>query len=170
VKITTYTIEYLIRGKRGGNIVTHSYRVYFFHLVWSTKNREPWIDSEVKERLYKYLSGIARKYDGSIVEIGGMPDHIHMLLRVVSSDKFSYLIRGLKASSSLWVHKAFPNLQSFAWQEGYSSFTVSYSSLERAREYIKNQEEHHKSQSFDDEYRFLLRSHDVIYDEKFVLG
>jgi len=150
--------------------MTHSYRIHFFHLIWSTKNRTPWIDKELQDRLYPYLGGIIKSHKGRLLEIGGMPDHIHLLIELGVLDKFSYFIRDLKASSSLWIHKNFDNLKKFAWQEGYASVSVSYSALNKVRGYIQNQERHHASLSFDEEYVNLLQYHQVNFDERFVLG
>jgi len=99
-----------------------------------------------------------------------MPDHIHLLIELCMLDKFTHFIRDLKASSSLWIHKTFPQLIEFAWQEGYASLSVSYSAIDKVRDYIRNQEQHHTSQSFDQEYDKLLKHHRVTYDERFVLG
>ncbi|NGX58040.1 MAG: hypothetical protein K940chlam3_00941 [Chlamydiae bacterium] len=150
--------------------MTHSYRVHFFHLIWSTKNRSPWINKQFQSNLFPYLGGIIRTHKGKLIEIGGMPDHIHMLIELSSLDKFSSVIRDIKASSSRWVHKKYPDLINFAWQEGYGSFSVSYSALEHVRSYIKNQEKHHSHMSFDEEYTRFLKLHQINYDERFVLG
>ena len=104
------------------------------------------------------------------MEIGGMPDHIHMLLELSLLDKFSHLIRDLKSCSSLWIHQTFPQKKEFAWQEGFGSFSVSFSAIEKIKEYIRNQEQHHESQTFDQEYLKLLKCHNIPYDERFVLG
>ena len=102
--------------------MTHSYRVHYFHLIWSTKNRTPWIEGEMQERLYPYLGGIIKNHKGKLIEIGGMPDHIHMLIELSLLDKFSHFIRDLKSCSSLWIHQTFPQKREFAWQEGYGFF------------------------------------------------
>jgi putative transposase len=150
--------------------MTHSYRVHYFHLIWSTKNRTPWIDKEIQERLYPYLGGITKNHKGKLIEVGGMSDHIHMLIELSFIDKFSHFIRDLKSCSSLWIHQTFPQKKDFAWQEGYGSFSVSFSALEKVRDYIRNQEKHHEHQSFDQEYLKLLEHHRIQYDERFVLG
>ncbi len=150
--------------------MTHSYRLHFFHLIWSTNKRRPLIDDEVQPKLYAYMGGIIKSYSGALMQIGGMQDHVHLLVELSRLDKFSDLIRDTKASSSLWIHKNFPHLKDFAWQEGYGSFSVSYSSLESVQRYIKNQTKHHKTMSFEDEYRKLLDRHNVAYDERFIFG
>ena len=150
--------------------MTHSYRIHYFHLIWSTKNRTPWIDEEIQKRLYSYLGGIINKHKGKLIEIGGMPDHIHMLIELSFIDKFSYFIRELKSSSSLWIHQTFPHKKNFAWQEGYGSFSVSFSALKKVQNYIQNQEKHHIQESFDQEYIKFLKGHHIEYDKRFVLG
>ena len=120
--------------------MTHSYRLYYFHLIWSTKQRIPNISPEVQSRLYPYLGAITRNHSGKLLEIGGMSDHVHLLIELSLLDKFSHFIRDLKASSSQWIHKNFPNLHDFAWQEGFGSFSVSCSALQGVHKYIQNQE------------------------------
>jgi putative transposase len=129
-----------------------------------------WIDSEMQSRLYSYLGGIVKNHNGKLIEIGGMSDHIHILLELSLLDKFSHLLRDLKSCSSLWIHQTFPLKKEFAWQEGFGSFSVSFSSLEKIREYIRNQERHHANQTFDQEYLKFLKCHNIQYDERFVLG
>lgn len=150
--------------------MTHSYRIHFFHFVWSTKQRRPQISTDVQSRLYPYMGAIIRNHSGKLLEIGGMSDHIHLLIELSTLDKFSHFVRDLKASSSLWIHQNFLNLNDFAWQEGYGSFTVSYSALESMQKYIQNQEKHHATMSFEEEYLKLLNLHHIKYDERFVLG
>ncbi len=150
--------------------MTHSYRLHYFHLIWSTKGRLPSITPDVQSRLYPYLGAITRNHSGKLLEIGGMSDHVHLLIELSLLDKFSHFIRDLKASSSQWIHKNFSNLHEFAWQEGYGSFSVSYSALQDVKKYIQNQEQHHATMSFEDEYLKFLKLHYVKYDERFVLG
>lgn len=150
--------------------MTHSYRVHFFHLIWSTKKRVPYITKEVQQRLYPYLAAIAMENSSSILEIGGMADHIHLLLELSNPDSFTDCIRNLKACSSLWIHKNFPQLKDFSWQEGFGSFSVSYSTIPNVKAYIKNQEKHHSSMTFDEEYKRFLKLHNIKFDERFVLG
>lgn len=97
-------------------------------------------------------------------------NHVHLLISLNTLDKFSFLIRDIKAKSSLWLHNNFSQYSHFLWQEGYASFTVSYSSLDSVRNYIENQEYHHKKFSFDQEYLQLLEKHQLKFDNRFVLG
>lgn len=150
--------------------MTHSYRLHYFHIIWSTKQRIPLINPEIQPRLYQYLGAITKNHSGKLLEIGGMPAHVHLLVELSMLDKFSHLIRDLKASSSLWVHKNFPVINNFAWQEGYGSFSVSYSALQDVQKYIQHQEQHHAKMSFEEEYAKFLKLHQVKYDDRFVLG
>jgi len=149
--------------------MTHTYRVHFFHFIWSTKGRIPWITDQIQERLYSYIGGTVRSQNANLLAIGGMNDHVHLLVQFNDIDTLSAFVRDIKANSSAWIHKNFPSTP-FEWQQGYGSFTVSYSGLDKAKEYIQNQAQHHKEISFDKEYRKFLHLHGVQYDERFVLG
>lgn len=124
----------------------------------------------MQSRLYPYLGAIIKNHSGKLLEIGGMPDHVLLLVELSNLDKFSHFVKDVKASSSLWMHKNFPKINEFAWQEGFGSFSVSYSALEQVRKYIQNQKSHHATMSFEEEYLKFLKLHNVKYDEKFVLG
>ena len=144
--------------------MAHSFRIHLFHFIWSTKQRSPKISPDIQSRLYSYMGAIIRNNSGKLLEIGGMPDHVHLLIELSNLDKFSHFVRDVKASSSLWIHKNFSNLQDFAWQEGYGSFSVSL------KKYIQNQEQHHATMSYEEEYLKFLKLHNIKYDERFVLG
>lgn len=150
--------------------MTHSYRSHYFHLIWSVKNRNNWIVQEIQPWLYAYIGGIIKNDKNILLSIGGMADHIHLLISFNSVDKFSSLIRDIKAKSTLWVHDNFPQYSFFSWQEGYASFSVSHSSLDKVMNYIENQEQHHTKFTFEEEYLQLLKKHNLKFDERFVLG
>lgn len=149
--------------------MTHTFRVHFFHLIWSTRKRSPCIDPCVQPRLYAYIGGILKKHDGSLLAVGGMPDHVHLLVELSNPDDFTGLIRDIKSCSSSWLRNQFSGFRDFGWQQGYGSFSVSYSQLDAVKTYIKNQETHHISQTFDAEFLGFLTKHCVAYDERFVL-
>ena len=138
------------------------------HIVFSTKHREALITPELVPRLYGYLGGIARGADSPVVAIGGVPDHVHILVSLGRRTCVADLVRDLKANSSGWIHEEFAGLVKFAWQAGYGAFAVSKSNVEAGKAYIANQEEHHKKQTFKDEYREFLRRHEIEWDEKYV--
>jgi len=145
-----------------------TYSQLLLHIVFSTKGRTPWITDEVSERLYPYIGGIVRAEKGVLYDIGGVEDHVHMYLRWRPDGLVSDLMRTIKARSSKWVHDTFPALGAFAWQEGYSVFTVSKSQEEAVKKYIAGQTEHHTKEDFKSELLRILRAHRVEFDEKYV--
>ena len=138
------------------------------HFVFSTKGREPWIGDEWADRLYGYIGGIAHAEKCQLLAAGGMPDHIHLLISVARTIALADLMRVVKANSSKWVHETFPTHGAFAWQEGYSVFSVSKSQEEIVKKYIAGQAEHHKKEDFKSELLRILRAHGVECDQKHV--
>src|SRR5512140_1650514 len=122
----------------------------YFDIVFSTKNREPWLDEDWQGLVHPYLGGCLRGLGGVAEEVGGTADHVHILASLNATHCLSDLVRDLKHSSSAWLHKEMRR-SAFAWQEGYGAFTVSASQLTRVREYVRNQAEHHRQLSFQDE-------------------
>ena len=145
-----------------------SYTALHYHLVWSTKERRPQITADISERLYAFIGGIIRDEKGTLLAVGGTPDHIHLLVRWRPDGSLSNLLRDIKTRSSRWAHEAIERSE-FRWQDGYSGFTVSRSALDDVRSYIERQEEHHRHRSFEEELR-ALRAHGVEFDEKYVFG
>jgi len=142
-----------------------SHTHFLFHIIFATKGRLPMIGSWEPE-LYKYLAGIVKNHSGEAIEIGGMPDHAHILARLALKTSFPDFMRELKAGSSRWVRSNY--LPTFSWQRRYGAFTVSESVSEAVRKYIRSQKEHHSKQTFEDEYRALLRRHRIDFDEKYL--
>ena len=145
---------------------THSSLQY--HLVFSTKNRARHIDVGWQPRLHEYLGGIIRTMGGISLVVGGVRDHVHMLVTLKPVHRISDVLRDLKKSSSKWVHDEIGQRE-FAWQEGYGAFTVSRSNIPSVKKYIEHQEDHHRKRSFRDEYRELLRRHGVEFDERYLV-
>ena len=145
-----------------------SFAAVYVHVVFSTKNREPTIHSDWSERLFEYIGGIVRNRKCELLSAGGMPDHVHLLISLGRECSLADLLRDLKANSSRWVHDEFPGNQGFAWQSGYGAFSVSASKLDPVKKYIEDQRRHHASQSFQDEFRELLRRHELTWDERYV--
>lgn len=145
-----------------------TYSQLLLHIVFSTKERTPWITPDVADRLYPYIGGIVRAEKGVLYDIGGIEDHVHLYLRWRPDGAVSDLMRTVKARSSKWIHDAFPNLGAFAWQEGYGVFSVSKSQEEAVKKYIAGQAEHHKKEDFKSELLQILRAHGVEFDEKYV--
>lgn len=149
--------------------MANTYTSLHYHIVFSTKRREPWLTDDVRERLWPYLGGIARE-DGMIaLEIGGMADHAHLLFSIPPGVALSKAVQLIKGGSSHWIKDAFPALAAFAWQDGYGAFSVSHSQLNQVREYIRDQAEHHRTRTFAEEYRAFLERHDVEFDERYLL-
>jgi REP element-mobilizing transposase RayT len=138
------------------------------HVVFSTKGRQAWISADIAERLYSYIGGIVRAEKGVLYDAGGIEDHVHLYLRWRTDGCISDLMRAVKARSTLWIHDTFPKLSEFAWQEGYSVFSVSKSQESAVKKYIANQAEHHKKEDFKSELLKLLRMHGVEFDERYV--
>jgi putative transposase len=145
-----------------------TYSQLLLHIVFSTKGRTPWITADVAERLYAYIGGIVRAEKGVLYTIGGVEDHVHLYLRWRADSSISDLMRTVKARSSKWIHGTLPKLRDFAWQEGYSVFSVSKSQDDTVKRYIANQREHHRETDFRNELLKLLRAHGVEVDERYV--
>lgn len=145
-----------------------TYSQILLYIVFSTKERAPWINAEVAQRLYSYIGGIVRGEHGVLIEIGGVEDHVHLYLRWRPDMCVSDLMRVVKSRSNRWIHDEFPALRPFAWQEGYSVFSVSKSQEDAVKRYIVGQEEHHKKEDFKSELLRILRVHGVEFDQRYV--
>jgi REP element-mobilizing transposase RayT len=128
------------------------------------------INEDVEERLYPYLGGIARENKMKAIAIGGVADHVHMLLSLPSTLSLAKAEQLLKGGSSLWMHSEFPQIRDFDWQEGYGGFSIGVSQVASTIEYIKNQKAHHKKISFEEEYRSFLKKHGIEFDERYLFG
>jgi len=148
--------------------MAQTYSNILLHIVFSTKNRDPVIDQELRPRLYEYIGGIVRGEKGMLHEIGGTDDHVHMLLRWRTDEAVATLLRNLKSHSSGWIHKTMPKQSGFWWQAGYGVFSVSQSQLRKVKAYIQGQEEHHRHRAFKEEFVALLKAHSIDYDERYI--
>jgi len=148
--------------------MAHTYLCLLYHVVFSTKDRRPFIKPEIEASVWRYMVGIAKKNNFHIWEAGGMPDHIHLLMVLPSDMDLAKAVQLVKGGSSLWISRQ--HVPHFQWQKGFSAFTVSHSLMEKTKMYIRNQKSHHKKMGFEAEYRLLLERHGVKYDEKYLLG
>ena len=139
-----------------------------YHIVFSTKNREPIITKPIRADLFKYIGGIIRAEGGTLLEIGGMSDHIHLVVRFKAEPSVATMVKIIKSKSSKWLNDQPKRPGRFEWQRGYAAFTVSVSQLESVRTYVRNQEQHHRRKTFQDEFRLLLEKHGVVYDERYL--
>jgi len=129
-----------------------SYVSSYFHCVFSTRERRPLISPELQERLWPYLGGIARQNEMKAIEIGGVSDHIHILLSLPSTLSIAKAMQLIKGGSSKWVHDSFPEHRLFGWQVKYGAFAVCVSLLDRPIRYIRRQAEHHRQMTFQEEF------------------
>ena len=141
----------------------------YVHIVFSTKNRQPFlIEKDFRSRTHAYLCGICSNLGSPSLQTGGIRDHVHALCRLGKTSDVANLIRDLKRDSSKWVKEECPSLGGFYWQNGYGAFSVSPSHVEPLIRYIANQEEHHKKESFQDEFRRLCKKYGLEIDERYV--
>jgi len=150
--------------------MANTYTSLHYHIIFSTKNRERWITTDIEQRIWEYLGGIAKQNDVKALQIGGVDDHVHLVLGIPPTLSISKVLQLLKGGSSKWVHDTFPALAAFEWQDGYGAFTVSKSQLPEVIEYVKNQREYHRVRTFQEEYRAFLEKHGIEYDERYLLG
>ena len=143
-----------------------TYLSLHYHIVFATKHRHALIDAEWRGRLHAYLGGIVKGHGGIPESIGGVEDHVHLLLGLRATHKLSDFMRDLKAVSSGWVHDEIL-LHSFEWQEGYAAFTVGARERAMVRTYIENQEAHHRKESSADELRRMLEEAGIAYDPRY---
>jgi putative transposase len=138
-----------------------------FHLIFGTKNHERLMGAEWRSRLHAYMGGILVSLEVVPEMVGGVEDHVHILAGLSATHRLADVLREVKSASSRWVHEEM-QLPAFAWQEGYGAFTVSASQREIVRRYIAEQEEHHRTRSFREEYLELLEKSGVVFDSRYV--
>jgi len=137
-----------------------SYGNLLYHLVFSNKERRPLITAGAKPRLREYVRAIVRDEEGELLEVDGVEDHLHMLVRLRPARAVADAMRIIKSNSSKWMNETFRTAQRFAWQEGYAAFSVSQSQVPRLLAYIRGQEKHHRKVDFHAELIALLRKWD----------
>jgi putative transposase len=150
--------------------VSHSYVSALYHCVFSTKERRNTITKELQERLWPYMGGIARESNMRSLAIGGVEDHVHLLLSIPSTLSIAKAMQLIKGASSKWVHDTFSQYQQFEWQEGYGAFSIGISQVPDTKAYISNQREHHRTKSFQEEFIAFLEKHGIEYDPRYVWG
>lgn len=141
----------------------------YLHIIFHTKPKTTNLLSDDLPRVHQYLAGIVKNKGGKPVAVGGMPDHVHMLVSLPKTMALADFVRVVKAEASRWLKTIDPHYYgAFAWQDGYGAFSVSSSVLPKVVEYIRNQQEHHKVRSFIDEYKEFLKAYDIDYDERYL--
>ncbi len=148
--------------------MAHTFTRLLVHVVFSTNDRRPFIDAELKDRLLPYIGGIAAELGSRVLAGNAVPDHVHLLISLPATAAISDVLRVIKTNSSRWVHETWPTRSEFGWQTGYGAFSVSESNTDRLRQYIANQEQHHRTISFKEEFLALLDKHNIDYDERYL--
>jgi putative transposase len=150
--------------------MANTYSSLHYHVIFSTKNREPWLLPNIEQRVWRFIGGIARKHRMTALQVGGVEDHIHALVTAPPTIAPSQIAQFLKGDSSKWIHEEFSTLRNFGWQDGYGAFTVSKSNIPNVIKYIQNQREHHRNKTFQEEYLEFLRENGIEYDERYLWG
>jgi len=146
----------------------NTYTQIHLQFVFAVKYRDGLIHASFKEELYKYISGIIQNHNHKLLAINGMPDHIHILIGMRPTQSISDLLQDIKGSSSKWINeKKFLRVK-FEWQEGYGAFSYSKSQVNEVIKYIQNQETHHKTKTFREEYINFLEAFEIEYDERYI--
>ena len=148
--------------------MAHTYTSLLSHVIFSTKDRAPTLDADLKLRLFPYMGGIVRDLGGAALSINGPTDHVHILASLPATITLADFVGKVKANASGWVRKTFAGRREFKWQTGYGAFSVSVSQRDKVLTYIANQEEHHRKVSFKEEFIGFLKKHGIAYDERYV--
>jgi putative transposase len=148
--------------------MAHTFTNLLTHIIFSTKDRAPYIDAELKPEIHAYLGGMVREIKGKAYIINGTADHVHLLVSLPPTIALSEAMKIIKANSSRWVGDKWRSRRDFGWQTGYGAFSVSKSNVPGVIKYIQNQEEHHRKISFKEELIEFLRKHEIEYDERYI--
>ncbi len=149
-------------------LMSHTFSDLVTHIVFGTQDRLPLIDSELRRELHAYLGGIVHNLGGIPLTIGGVADHVHMLVELKPKVPVADAVGKIKANSSNWVHTFGGMRRRFFWQKGYSAFSVSRSNVKRVQRYIESQEQHHRHVTFQEEYVRFLKEYGIAYDERYI--
>jgi REP element-mobilizing transposase RayT len=150
--------------------MSHTYTNHLYHGVYSTKERRPWLEPNMISQLASVIGRIVHDRNGNLLAFNAMPDHVHLLAMIPPAAAVSTVFRDVKAISTNWIKETFPHMRDFAWQGGYSSFTVGMATLEQATQYIRNQQNHHQTRTFEEELISLLEQCGIQYDPRYVFG
>ncbi len=142
----------------------HSYVSCLMHVVFSTKDRRRLITPTMQSKLWPYLGGIARNNKMKALQVGGVEDHVHLLLSLPATLDVAKAVQLLKGNSSKWIHQTFPDQRGFEWQEGYGAFSIGVSGVADTIAYIENQAEHHRRVTFEEELAAILRKHALEFE------
>ncbi|MCD4727852.1 MAG: IS200/IS605 family transposase [Pirellulales bacterium] len=139
-----------------------------YHVIFSTRSREQFIVPEIRNELHHYMGGIIKGEGGVLIQAGGTSDHIHIVIRLKPVHALSEMMQKIKGNSSKWINEHQRLNNKFAWQVGYGAFTVSESQIQAVIRYVREQEAHHRKQTFKKEFDWILKRHRVEYDERYI--
>lgn len=148
--------------------MARTYTNLLTHIIFSTKGRQRFITDEIKPRLHSYIGGIVRELHGTAYSVGGVSDHVHLLVSMPPAISISDAVRTIKTNSTRWIKQQDDALSNFEWQSGYGAFSVSQSNMNDVVKYIAEQDEHHRTQTFQEEYLTFLKRHGIEYDNRYV--
>ncbi len=143
-----------------------SYSAIWYHVIFATRGRHPYLTKEIRSPVHGYMHGVIARMGGLASAIGGIEDHVHVMMRLPQDVAVADCMRVLKSGTSGWIHKNFRGAREFSWQGGYSAFSVSVSQRARAERYIADQQDHHRVRTTSEELREFLDRHGVPYDER----
>ena len=149
-------------------MMANTYTQLYFHIVFAVQGRSNLISKEWKNELYKYITGIVSNKGQRMLQINGMPDHVHILMGTKANCNLSDIVRDLKANSSKWINEKQFIRGKFSWQTGFGAFTVSQSQLDKIIDYIVHQEQHHQKKSFKEEYIDFLKAYKIEYKDEYL--
>ncbi|MEZ6143551.1 MAG: IS200/IS605 family transposase [Zavarzinella sp.] len=148
--------------------MSQTYSLVYIHVVFSTKDRFPFLHSEIRARVHAYLATIARQHGCAPVEVGGMADHVHLAIRLSRTITIAKLVEELKTDSSKWIKTLSPTMDKFSWQRGYGCFSVGPADIQNLQKYIQEQEVHHKTKTFQDEFLRFCTKYGIELNEAFI--
>lgn len=138
------------------------------HVVFSTKNREPFITPEIEPELFAYIGGILKNHESRLMDAGGTADHVHLLLSQSKNVSLSALLKDVKKDSSSWIKTKGIRFRNFHWQDGYGAFSIGQSQIPELKKYIASQKEHHRKRSFQEEIVAFLEEFGIAYDKRYL--
>ena len=138
------------------------------HVIFSTKNREPFITPEIESELFAYMGGILKNHESRLLDAGGTADHVHLLVSQSKNMSISSLMKDVKKDSSLWIKTKGSEFRNFHWQDGYGAFSIAKSDSREWKKYIAGQEEHHRKRTFKEELIDVLEEYGIVYDERYL--
>jgi len=154
--------------KKNGWLIMSTFSNLLFHIVYSTKYRKPTIHAHWQGDLYGYIGGIVRDQKGTLLKIGGVEDHVHLLVKLSPTVAISDVLRKIKSNSSKWINERSDVSRKFEWQSGYAAFSVSESQVPSVVDYIANQAEHHRKRTFEEEFVAILKKHNIDFEMRYV--